>query len=137
MAFERDHAVIAALRARPENAGVLDAVDSTSAHGDLGEVLFRYARSTGAMRVIPMAAADFPALVATRADDDVVVAAATGMHSLLVRTKELPEPARLSHERAPDLGEDWWHVHPFDAQVSSADIAEELQRWFIAASRWA
>jgi hypothetical protein len=134
--FEWDEALLAALRSRPENAGVLDAVGTTSAHGDLGEVLFRYGRSTGGMRVIPVAAADFPALVATPADDDVVVAAATGMQSLLLRTREVPARARLAHERALEVGADWWRVHPFDPEVDKAETADELQRWFTAASTW-
>ena len=137
MPFDRDDALIAALRARPENAGVLAAVESGSAHGDLGDVLFRVARSTAGMRVIPLQAGAFPALVATPADEDVVVVAASGMRSLLIRVAEVPEEARLSHERAPDLGSDSWRVNPFDPDVSTPRTAEELQRWFAAASRWA
>ncbi len=136
MVFRRDDATIAALRARPENTALLDAVEMTSAHGDLGEVVTRYARSTGSMRVIPTADADFAALVATRSGHDVVVVAATGMSSLLIRTEDVPPGARLGHEQAPELGAGWWRVNPFDADVSIPDTADELQRWFTAASRW-
>ncbi len=136
MAFRRDEPTIAALRARPENTAVLDAIELTSAHGDLGEVLTRYARSTGRMRVIPMADADFPALAATSVVNDVVVVAATGMRALLIRTAAAPPGARLGHEQATDLGADWWRVNPFDADVSIPDTADELQRWFTAASQW-
>lgn len=130
MVFERDEAAFARLRARPENEAVLDAVESSSAHGDLGEVVFHYAASTGGMRVLPVAAADFPALVATPSDRDVVVMAASGMRWLLVRVGDaVPDGARLAHEEAPELGPGWWRVNPFDPAVSRDDTATELQRW--------
>ena len=50
MAFQRDDALIARLRQLPGNKRVLDTVERSSAHGDLGEVLFHYAASTGSMR---------------------------------------------------------------------------------------
>jgi len=130
MVFERDEAAFARLRARPENGAVLDAVESSSAHGDLGDVVFRLAESTGAPRVLPVAAADFPALVATLRDGDVVVLAASGMRWLLVRVGDaVPQGARLDHEEAPELGPGWWRVNPFDPAVSRDDTATELQRW--------
>ena len=134
MPFQRDDALVTALRMRPENAAVLDAVEATSAHGDLGDLLIRLARSTGGMRVIPMASTEFPALVATPADQDLVVAAASGMRRLLIRTEHEPPGARLGRDRNPDLGGDWWRVDPFDPAVSREDAAQELQQWFLAAS---
>jgi hypothetical protein len=136
MALQRDDPVIEQLREDEHNAAVLDAVETASAHGDLGEVVFRYARTTGEMRVIPMANADFPALVATPADRDLVVVAAAGMRELLVRVDEVPDGARLEHEAAAELGAGWWRVCPFDAEVSIPDTAAELQRWFSAAARF-
>jgi hypothetical protein len=136
MALHRDDALIAQLREDERNAAVLDAVELTSAHGDLGEVVFRYGRTTGGMRVIPMASADFPALVATPADRDLIVVAASGMQHLLLRVREVPEGVRLEHEAATELGVGWWRVNPFDAEVSIPDTACELQRWFSAAARF-
>jgi hypothetical protein len=136
MALQRDDPVIEQLREDEHNAAVLDAVETASAHGDLGEVVFRYARTTGGMRVIPMATADFPALVATPADRHLIVVAAAGMRELLLRVNEVPDGARLEHELATELGTGWWRVHPFDPDVSSPDSAAELQRWFSAAARF-
>ena len=134
MAFRCDDELIEQLRLRADNRAVLDLVESSSAHGDLGEVLFDYAKATGALRVVPLASTDFPALVATPRDDDVIVAAATGMQSLLLRVgDEPPDGARLGHEPVPEAGPGWWRVNPFDAEVSRANTAIELQRWFGAA----
>jgi len=136
MGFQRDDEAIASLRLRPENKPVLDAVESASAHGDLGEIMFRLARSTGGMRVLPMSSTEFPALVATRADSDAVVVAASGMQMLLIRVAQVPVGAELHHEEARELGPDWWWVNPFDSSVPIAATKVELQRWFTAASIW-
>jgi hypothetical protein len=138
MPFQRDDALVERLRAVPGNEPVLDAVESTSAHGDLGDVLFRYARSTGEMRVVPLASHDFPGLVATPRGDDRIVAAATGMQWLLLRAgTEPPEGAQLTHEPDARLSSEWWRVHVFDFGVSRAVAEVEIQRWFDAASRLA
>jgi hypothetical protein len=132
--FQRDEALVARLRQFPGNDAVLDLVENTSAHGDLGEVLFRYAASTGPMRVVPLRTEVFPALAATAADSDRIVAAATGMRWLLLRTGDaVPDGARLTHEVAPDAGPGWWRVYVFDREVSRADTEVELQRWFTLA----
>ncbi len=132
--FQRDESLIARFRQRPGNQGVLDAVDPSSAHSDLGEVLFHHAASTGGLRVVPLRTEDCPALVAVRTDDDQIVAAASGMRWLLIRAGvELPSGARLAHDAAPDVGPEWWRVYPFDAEVSRPDTDADLQRWFDAA----
>jgi len=136
MAFVRDEALIAQLRRLPVNVAVLDAVESTSAHGDLGEVVFRYAKRCGDMRVVPLRSEVYPAIVATPVDGDVVVVAASGMHALLMRTGDAPERPRLPHELVPELGEGWWRVRPWIAEVSAEDAAVELTRWFSAAERY-
>jgi hypothetical protein len=133
--FRRDDALLAGLRAQEGNAAVIDALEATSAHSDLGDVLFRFARSTGQLRVVPLSSSTFPALVCTRAGDDRIVAAASGMQWLLVRVDELPDDVRLHHEPAPELGHGWWRVHPFDPEVSADDAVDELQRWLSAATR--
>jgi hypothetical protein len=134
--FQRDEALIAELRRRPSNQGVLDTVEGSSAHGDLGEVLFHYAASTGGMRVVPLRTEAFPALVATAPDDDQIVAAASGMRWLLIRAgDEAPTAVRLAHDAAPDVGPEWWRVYVFDPEVSRRDIDTELQRWFDAAAQ--
>jgi hypothetical protein len=132
--FTRDDDLVAQLRQRPDNAAVLDLVERSSAHGDLGRLLFDFAKTTGAMRVVPLASHDFPALVGTPPDSDIVVVAASGMLRLLFRAGEdEPAGARLERERATDLGPEWWRVNPFDREVSRAATALELPRWFTTA----
>ncbi|MGZ4707749.1 MAG: hypothetical protein ACXWBN_03285 [Acidimicrobiales bacterium] len=134
MAFRRDDALIEQLRRRPDNVAVLELVESASAHGDLGELLFDHAKATGDLRVVPLASADFPALVATPSDDDLIVAAAAGMRRLLLRAgDEPPEGARLRHEPVAEAGPGWWHVEPFDPEVNRAAAVMELRRWLSAA----
>ena len=130
----RDDALVARLRLRADNMAILDKVESTSAHGDLGEVVYRFAPTTGQMHVIPLSSAPFPALVATPHGSDVIVVAASGMSRLLIRVNDVPEGACLAHHSAPQVGPDWWHVNPFDRDVSIPDTAAELQRWFSAAT---
>jgi hypothetical protein len=136
MGFDRDPARVPELRAHADNRAVLDATEGRSAHDDLGEVLLRFAASSGSLSVLAVGPGAYPALVATRPGDDVVVAAARGMRDLLVRAGPDGVPtARLAHEPVPELGTGWWRVDPFDPDVSIPDTEAELQRWFTAATR--
>lgn len=112
---------------------MLDKVERASAHGDLGEVLFRQARRFG-MRVVALSSQHYPALVATASGSDLIVAAAFDQHALLLRVGSGPPPnTSVRHDPVPDLGPEWWRVNPFDASVSVTDLEAELTRWFAAA----
>lgn len=119
------------LRGHPTNSRVLKRVEGREAHGDLAEVLVRYAAVHRGVQVLYVSDAEYAATVVARPDGQ-IVAYAESMRELVLRVVAPPDGARLDPECVDGLGPDWWRINPFSAEVTRADTDAELRAWFAA-----